>query len=373
MPESKARSDLGASVPAFHGRPKSNAADENGSSPAVRPFHQFVWDLNWALTRNSHRPNRLERTCFRIAQALVAPVCKFLLRGQPIVLANVWHRPLFMQANHHLPHIVSANPLWSLPLVHSVHALGKENVQIIDVGANIGDTVALLESHLPGLCRFLCIEPDDIYYQLCRSNTQHISRVLLRKCFVSDTGSSALVIDHREPGTATTRIRSSDGNETPGQQGRTLDEVDAMLGDTAVDLIKIDTDGFDYKVLRSGINTLKTHRPALFFEWYPQLWEAQGEDSLQVFDFLRHCGYTSFAFFADNGFFHALVSLPDIDAIEALRSATLARSGLDNVYFDVLAAPLDVCKRTIEFNLQDTVALAKEKQSWWRMQPKHWR
>lgn len=32
-------------------------------------------------------------------------------------------------------------------------------------------------------------------------------------------------------------------------------------------LIKIDTDGFDFKVLRGAQRTLKEYAPVIFFEW----------------------------------------------------------------------------------------------------------
>ena len=47
--------------------------------------------------------------------------------------------------------------------------------------------------------------------------------------------------------------------------------------------IKIDTDGFDFKVLRGANNTLKTYKPVIFFEWDKIHLQAQNEDFLSIF------------------------------------------------------------------------------------------
>jgi FkbM family methyltransferase len=343
------------------------------AKPYVSPVSQWFFSLGWAIQRAARQPRRVPRHLFRLIETVFRPLYGAALRHNPIVRAEVWGQSLYMQANHHLPYIVSANPMWSLPLIHAARALGKSHVQVIDVGANIGDTVALLESHLPGVCKYLCIEPDERFHALCEWNTAHNERVALRQCFVADTGTSELIVEHREPGTATTRIRgaadSSNGNP---RRGETLDDLAATLGGAPIDLIKIDTDGFDYKVLRSAVKTLQAQRPLLFFEWDPTLWKAQGEDPLDVFSFLGRFGYSSFVFFSDIGLFQTVLSPRDKASIEALCSAAQARRGVDNVYFDVLAGPADLCNKAIQLNIETTRDCAGRKQLWQRTQPAFW-
>jgi hypothetical protein len=151
-----------------------------------------------------------------------------------------------------------------------------------------------------------------------------------------------------------------------------LDEIADLLGGVPADLIKIDTDGFDYKILRSGVGTLKNQRPLLFFEWDPLLWEAQGDHPLDVFTFLAQLGYSAFVFFTDTGFFQTLISGPDTPALELLSSAAAARRGIDNLYFDVLAGPPEICRRAAELNIQATRELAGRVKGWRRQQPEYW-
>ena len=93
---------------------------------------------------------------------------------------------------------------------------------------------------------------------------------------------------------------------------------------------------------------------------------------MEVFDFLRQFGYSYFAFFADSGLFYSAVSLADTAAIDSLRAATRARASVDNLYFDVLAGPADMCKKAIEANGRAIGEFNQRKPEWQRMQPLYW-
>jgi FkbM family methyltransferase len=336
-----------------------------------RFFPQLLWQSRYHLLTLANSPRLFPRTAARVLDRLLAPLFRFALSGNPLIRAKVWGSFLYMQADHHLPAIVAGNPLWLHPLLDTVAALELSTVQVVDVGANIGDSVALLEAKLPGVCRYLCIEPDDSFYECCRLNTAANERVTLLKCFVGDTGPCGVAIDHGAPGTATTQILGGGAEDTgSAQRALTLDEVCAGL--STVDVIKVDTDGFDFKVIRSAAGILRKHHPLLFFEWAPTLWEAQREDSLAVFDFLATLEYSHFVFFADNGFFYASVAMPDTLTIASLRMASLARAGIDNLFFDVLAGSAQICQRAVDLNIAAIKNLVRTVPAWHRFKPAYW-
>ena len=66
-------------------------------------------------------------------------------------------------------------------------------------------------------------------------------------------------------------------------------------------LIKIDTDGFDFKVIRSAPETLKTYKSALYFEWDKAYLEQNNEDSTSIFHFLAQLGYDECLIFDNFG------------------------------------------------------------------------
>lgn len=79
---------------------------------------------------------------------------------------RLWERQLRLPADHHLPFIVGSNPFWSMPLVHCASALTDPALTVIDVGANIGDSVALLESYLPGAASLFVLSQIPIGYPI---------------------------------------------------------------------------------------------------------------------------------------------------------------------------------------------------------------
>ena len=97
---------------------------------------------------------------------------------------------------------------------------------------------------------------------------------------------------HHLPGTAVTRLGDAAGAD-PGDtdalgQTRRLDRLAAgfVEAQRGIDVLKVDTDGFDAKVLRSARTLLADHHPCLFFELHPALWDEAGEDPRAAFAFL---------------------------------------------------------------------------------------
>jgi hypothetical protein len=58
--------------------------------------------------------------------------------------------------------------------------------------------------------------------------------------------------------------------------------------------IKFDIEGFEFEVIESGLEILKTLRPVLFLELHGTALLARGKDPLAVIQMLRSAGYSSF-------------------------------------------------------------------------------
>lgn len=273
---------------------------------------------------------------------------------------EIWGKPLHLPANHHLPFIVGTNPLWSMPLVNCAAALNRAGITMVDVGANVGDSVVLLESYLPGMLKFLCVEPNPEWVPYLTANTSGLPVEIIQH-FIGE--GQHLAIQEGDPGTAGSRVAAL------GQRSVPLDEICSRR---QIDLIKIDTDGFDFPILRSGRSTLCSARPALFFEWDPPRWQEQGEDPAGVFAFLEEAGYKDFCLFTDAGFFAGRIGVNAKEVIQSLITVAESRRGIDNIYWDVFAAPAEVCERAVQHNVQAIRDLAKTVPSWNRLQPTYW-
>ncbi|MGX2982410.1 FkbM family methyltransferase [Helicobacter sp. 23-1045] len=113
--------------------------------------------------------------------------------------------------------------------------------------------------------------------------------------------------------------------------------LDAVLQKHKFDanFIKVDTDGFDFKVLRSGIDFIKSHKPSLYFEWDKAFLEAQGEDYLSIFDALKSCGYKRAIIFDNFGSPMCALALDDTQNLTLL-ARYVAHSNCNIYYYDVL-------------------------------------
>ena len=310
-------------------------------------------EIRLALQRRTRRPGKL---------GALAAAALLRLTSTPTgdVEVQVWGKRLRLPADHHLPYIVGTNPLWSVPLVNCAAALNRSALAVVDVGANVGDSVVLLESHLPGMCRFVCIEPNSDWIPYLTANTAGLPVEIIQS-FVGE--GQRLEIKNEQAGTAGSKIADS------GQRSIPLDEI---CSGRQVDLIKVDTDGFDFPILRSGRQTLSTNRPALFFEWDPPTWRKQGEDAASVFGWLAESGYQNVCLFADSGFFACRIGTKAADVTQSLIEVAESRQGIDNVHWDVFAASADACDRAVQNNLKAIRELAETVHHWNRLQPTYW-
>ena len=133
---------------------------------------------------------------------------------------------------------------------------------IIDVGANIGDTaISLLQNCTNPIA---CFEPSDIFYDYLKKNLERLapSDAVRVNTFKQLIGTSNLAggLNHNAVGTATLQLNTD-------QTVVTHIPLDKLIDDTSnVILLKVDTDGFDFDVIKSAEKILTDSEPILFWE-----------------------------------------------------------------------------------------------------------
>ncbi len=267
---------------------------------------------------------------------MIAPLARLWRKDR---LYRVGKYDLRINADHALPAYQRRFATYDRFLPHLAREL-EAGTTVIDIGANIGDSIAAMASANAQL-RYIAVEPSGQFLPLLRHNCDVITdaamapEIEILEGFVSDklaiTGITA------RSGTAKAVI-SADAGESSGQINFTLDSVIAGAG-SAVSLIKSDTDGFDWSVLNSGMAMIAGIMPMLFFEC-----EAgkQGEhvgDYASLFDRLQQTGYQHFFVFDNFGAF--VCETPDCTVLQGLLEYVAAqnRNSLHRTmyYFDVLA------------------------------------
>lgn len=223
------------------------------------------------------------------------------------------------------------NPL--VQLAYQTHKEKRKTIKLIDIGAAVGDTVFLLHSNLPDAFeKILCIDGDKEFFSYLTKNMKQFSFVQCEAALLSDTVKSEKSLVRIHAGTA-----SAQGEERV--QSITLDYLLLQKNFTDVDVLKIDTDGFDGKVLKGATNTLNQQKPKVIFEWHPLLINKTGNEKFLAFNTLFSCGYNVFLFYTKYGVFsHFMFGLNEKE-LEALNELSISNKFNDDWHYDVIALP----------------------------------
>lgn len=160
------------------------------------------------------------------------------------------------------------HPLYDrrLPLLSQLISLSAPDKCIIDVGANIGDTVALCR--LAG-CQspIIAVEPSEQYFAYLEANKialpELFGSVQTVRAFIGQPGESLALVEQK--GTASV-VSLNDDSVGPGIEGTPPTLSFDMVAPTPVSLIKTDTDGYDASIILSNMAFIKTQLPVLWVE-----------------------------------------------------------------------------------------------------------
>ncbi|MDS1031039.1 FkbM family methyltransferase [Porphyromonadaceae sp. NP-X] len=164
----------------------------------------------------------------------------------------------------------------------------ERNGIIIDIGANIGDTAALLRTYSSS--DIWCVEGEEYFLKYLKLNAKIIPNLKIIEAFVSghDNKSNLKII--RKNGTA----QLIEANDTTNKMKFiSLNEIFKIinLDNKKINLIKIDTDGFDLDILFENLELIEKYKPSLFFEYNINYYHNGFKYSLEVMNSLENIGY----------------------------------------------------------------------------------
>lgn len=212
--------------------------------------------------------------------------------------------------SHPLDTLLAAYPKRDQAVADIARVVGRKYPQqlMIDVGANVGDTIAKIAS----ACQnpILGIEASDYYFEFLKKNTARMaSHIELKQCFLSD-GSTQQGTLHHWGGTAFLQ---------PSQQNITSKRL-ADISSQPVCFIKSDTDGYDFPILTDSLDWLAIEKPVLFFE--NQIATPHHLDQANQFiQQLQHRNYTHFIIYDHIGI--PMLRTRDVEAIQQLNGYLL--------------------------------------------------
>lgn len=189
---------------------------------------------------------------------------------------------------------------WSEVEVRVFQALLTPSSNVVEVGSNIGmHSVPLAKIAHQG--KVICFEPQSIIYQqlCCNLALNNLTNVESYRLGVGEKAES-LQIECCDYDTAWNygSFSLDKGFSTEGQFNANVrkERIDVINLDTfapiteldSLDLLKIDAEGFDIKVLKGAKKTIQRLQPAIFIE-------AQTESSKIIFQYLQELEYRVFS------------------------------------------------------------------------------
>ena len=166
---------------------------------------------------------------------------------------------------------------------------------VVDAGANSGCFTVRAALLVGEGGRILAFEPSTSNFKLLQENVSlnHLTNVTLFHCGLGESEGEATLNLYDDPGGNTfLPARDEDGERMSaiGKERtklRTIDGVVSELGVDRVDLLKIDTEGFELPILKGAQKVIRSYHPRIVGEAHSEF--SEGGDA--ILEFLKRLGY----------------------------------------------------------------------------------
>ena len=271
---------------------------------------QCVYDLRRKVYCGQITSGILRRMILRAAVVICARA------GDPGVNYEFSGRTIVLPFSHELPRIWCVYRDYSFNLARLASACVEKHpdATMVDVGANVGDSVAIVRttSSLP----VLCVEGNPTYLKYLTRNLLKFEDTEVEPRFVGaeDQDSRGRVISNG--GTAHLELSGSDASMLSIRTLETIVSTHPRF--TAPRLVKIDTDGYDQRIIMGSEAFLRSANPCIFFEYDPYFLAMQSDDGLSLFPFLESLGYSGAVIWDNFGVFLLSTQLSEKALFEQL-------------------------------------------------------
>jgi FkbM family methyltransferase len=200
----------------------------------------------------------------------------------------------------------------------------KDDESIIDIGANIGDTLfRLINKNAKPY--YYCIEADNFFFDYLQKNKKLLDLNLQNKVtLIKELVGDQLRGNLSKSTTGTKSLIQSNF----GIKSRKLDDIITSFNIKKIRLIKVDVDGYDFNILFSAINEITKNKPDIFFEYMP-LDESGKKSYLKLIKKLNEIGYSNWTLLDNYG--NVIFNNKNyVDIIDRIKSSLLK-----NTIFDI--------------------------------------
>jgi FkbM family methyltransferase len=177
--------------------------------------------------------------------------------------------------------------------------VGEADV-VLDIGANIGAHTLHLAKLVGPSGRVMAFEPTDFAFRKLRRNIELnpslAGRIITYNCFLAERDGNALPdkIYSSWPLVPEAELHAKHlgrAMSTENASTRSVDSVLAEAGNPAVQLVKLDVDGFECEILRGAAKLLREQKPTFVMELAPYVLDERGASLSELIRFLTSNGY----------------------------------------------------------------------------------
>lgn len=180
---------------------------------------------------------------------------------------------------------------WEPDEVRYLRSRLSPGMKVVDIGANVGYTALVMSRAVGEKGLVIALEPEQLNFELLSFNLRrnHAANVVaIHAAAGEQTGSITLL---RSPD------NTGDHRTAPHPVGVAPQEVpliamdDLLPPEQVVDLVFVDAQGYDHRVLRGMRRTIERCRPPMLLEFWPVGILELGDDPDKVLNEYRQLGY----------------------------------------------------------------------------------
>lgn len=185
--------------------------------------------------------------------------------------------------------LLSESAIYNKKMIDSLLRLGIDLELAIDVGANCGQSALTYSRYFRKVISFEPV-PDlfrCLQHNITSNRVENVSTINAAVGEKSDRDGVVFRFSEKNHFGSKVAINPKIGKTITVP----LVNLDKAIEGTVPTFIKIDVEGFEYRVIRGALNLIKSHHPVMLIELVPEFMKGFGAHPQDVFSFLGKLGY----------------------------------------------------------------------------------